>query len=112
MKELTTLRIASILICLSIFLMIGFLITNKLKSEQAIEQIIALEKKQEQISELLLSSQIVIKKDTFDIVNLDWNNTTVLLDNGRELHYLYAKSKIDKQVIKKIDSINSNLLNY
>ena len=88
--------------------MIGFLKTNEPKSEQAIEQIIALEKKQEQISELLLSSQVVIKKDTFDIVNLDWDKKTVILDNGKELHYLYAKSKIDKHIIKKIDSINSH----
>ena len=108
MKKLIIAWIASILVALFIFLMIGFLITNKPKSEQAIEQIIALEKKQEQISELLLSSQVVIKKDTFDIVNLDWDNKTVRLDNGKELHYLYAKSKIDKQVIKKIDSINNN----
>lgn len=107
MKESIIFWTASILTCLSISLMIGFLIiTNKSKSEQAIEQIIALEKKQEQISELLLSSQVVIKKDTFDIVNLDWDKKTVILDNGKELHYLYAKSKIDKQVIKKIDSIN------
>ena len=108
MKKLIIAWIASILVALFIFLMIGLLITSKLKSEQAIEQIIALEKKQEQISELLLSSQVVIKKDTFDIVNLDWDNKTVRLDNGKELHYLYAKSKIDKQVIKKIDSINNN----
>ena len=109
MKESIIFWTATILIPLFIFfLMIGFLITNEPKSEQAIEQIIALEKKQEQISELLLSSQVVIKKDTFDIVNLDWDNKTVILDNGKELHYLYAKSKIDKQVIKKIDSINNN----
>ena len=90
------------------FLMIGFLITDEPKSEQAIEQIITLEKKQEQISELLLSSQVVIKKDTFDIVNLDWDKKTVILDNGKELNYLYAESKIDKHIIKKIDSINSH----
>ena len=114
LKQITTMKesiifwIASILTCLSISLMIGFLITNKPKSEQAIEQIIALEKKQEQISELLLSSQVVIKKDTFDIVNLDWDKKTVILDNGKELHYLYAKSKIDKHIIKKIDSINNH----
>ena len=108
MKESIIFWTATILIPIFIFLMIGFLITNKPKSEQAIEQIIALEKKQEQISELLLSSQVVIKKDTFDIVNLDWDKKTVILDNGKELHYLYAKSKIDKQVIKKIDSINSH----
>ena len=78
MKESIIFWTATILISLFIFL-IGFLITNEPKSEQAIEQIIALEKKQEQISELLLSSQVVIKKDTFDIVNLDFSKNVFLL---------------------------------
>lgn len=61
----------------------------------------------DQIDEILLNSQVIISEDTLDIINSNWINESVTLENGVIYDYKYIESKFLNENTKvKIDSIN------
>jgi len=60
------------------------------------------------IDELVFSSPIVIDQDTLDVINTNWWNESVTLENGKVYDYAYIANKfLDKDIKRKIDSINN-----
>ena len=60
------------------------------------------------IDAIVFSSPVIIDQDTLDVINTNWWNESVTLENGQVYDYNYIENKfLDKNVKRKIDSINS-----
>jgi hypothetical protein len=64
-------------------------------------------KKMDTIDSILIGSKVVIKKDTLEIINTNWMNTSVILEDGREYNYKFIEDKfVDPTEKRRIDSLN------
>ena len=65
-------------------------------------------KKMDTIDSILIGSKVLIKKDTLEIINTNWMNTSVILEDGREYNYKFIEDKfIDPTEKGRIDSLNN-----
>lgn len=42
------------------------------------------------VNDILINSEVLINNDTLEIINTDWINASVILENGVSYHYKYS----------------------
>ena len=94
--------ISYLLACIITILIISFVCYQDIKSTTA-EGFSRIE----QIDNILLESQVILKDDTLDIINTNWLNASVILENNVTYSYKYIEPRLYPK--ENLDYINNIL---